>query len=228
MKVNNLFIRPILFLLLLTSFQTLSIGQESEVDIGYLKNSILITPLMAVIDDTKSSIYYKRYLIRNSSKFLNVRLGTELLSNVNHTYSTGFKEKMTSINFKLGIEYGVNYGKSTLYFGGEFSNSRYKMNGAMMYPNQDALFNSNEINIDETSSIRDESTLKILSIIGFLGFKYQIVNRINVGLESSIGYGRYNSELIYADPIFSFTKNSLEGSLSQLIPNRFIFLEFEF
>ena len=167
-------------------------------------------------------------MIINSSKFLNVRLGTELLSNVNHTYSTGLKEKMSSMNFKLGIEYGVNYGKSTLYFGGELSNSRYKMNGAILYPNQNALFNSNEINIDETSSIRDESTLNIFSIIGFLGFKYQIVNRINVGIESSIGYGRYNSELIYADPIFSVTKENYEGTLSQLIPNRFIFLEFEF
>lgn len=220
-------IKLYLVVLLIFLFQNYSIAQEVNEPSKFPKNSILITPLMGLIGDAKPSIYYKRYLINDSSKYFNLRIGTESFSNVNHTFSTGLKEKMRSSNLKVGSEYGLKFDKSTLYFGMDLSNTRYKMNGAIMYPDQNALFNSNNIIIREGFSSRDESTLNIFSLVGFLGIKFQVTNRIHVGIESSMGYGWYNSKLIFANPVFSVTEENYKGTLSQLTPNRFIFIEYQ-
>lgn len=216
-----------LLVLLMFLFQNYSSAQEVKEPNEFPKNSILITPLMGLIEDAKSSIYYKRYLINESSKYFNLRIGTELFSNVNHTFSTGLKKKMRSSNLKVGSEYGLKFDKSTVYFGMDLSNTRYKMNGAIMYPDQNALFNTNNINIREGFSSRDESTLNVFSLVGFLGIKFQVTNRIHVGIESSMGYGWYDSKLIYTNPVFSVTEENYKGTLSQITPHRFIFIEFQ-
>jgi hypothetical protein len=227
LQISKLTLKSSLLILVLILIQDYSNAQETKGNSDFPKNSILITPLMGLIEDTKSSIYYKRFLLNNSSKYFNLRLGTELLSNVNHTFPSGLEEKMTSSNWKIGFEYGIKFDKSILYFGTDLSNTRYKMNGAIMYPNQNALFHSNNINIEESFSRRDESRLNIFSFIGFLGIKFQITNQINIGIESGIGYGWYNSELIYSDTILPGREQNYKGNLSQITPNRFVFLEFQ-
>jgi hypothetical protein len=215
------------FILLFLSIN-ISFSQELSNNSARSKNAILITPLMGLIEDTKSSIYYKRFLINNTSRYFNFRAGTEILSSVKHTYSTGRKEQFRAFNWKAGIEYGLRFNRSTFYFGGEIGNSRYKMNGAIMYPNQNALFNNNSIIIEESRSVRDASTLNIISAIGFLGFKYQIVDCFNIGIESGIGQGRYTAELIYDEPLFNIRSENYNGKLTQFTPNRFIFIEYIF
>ncbi len=219
--------KKLLLLFLMISVQNILLSQNRDENYEYAKNSIVITPLMGLIEDSKPSIYYRRYLVNDSSRFLSLRLGTEFLSNIKHTFSTGLTAQTKGLNLKLGLEYGKRFGKSTLYYGGELSNSRYKGNGAIIYPDQNALFNNNSLLFNETSSIRDESTLNIFAIIGFIGFKYKLAERISIGIESSIAYGWYNSELLYANPIFVDIEN-YKGNLSQVIPNRFIFVEFDF
>ena len=220
--------RKILLLFILVSVHSKLLSQTKDVNFGYAKNSIVITPLMGLIEDSKPSIYYRRYLINDSTRFLSVRLGTEFLSNIENTFSTGLTTQTKGLNLKVGLEYGKRFGKSTLYYGGELSNSRYKGNGAIIYPDQNALFNNNSLLFDETSSILDEATLNVFAIVGFVGFKYKLADRISIGVESGIAYGWYSSELLYEDPFFGVDSENYEGTLSQLIPNRFIFVEFDF
>lgn len=219
--------KKLLLLFVLISVQNILLSQNKQENDEYAKNSLVITPLMGLIEDSKPAIYYRRYLVNDSSIFISLRLGTEFLSNIEHTFSTGLTAQSKGLNLKLGLEYGKRFGKSTLYYGGELSNSRYKGNGAIIYPDQNALFNNNSLLFNESSSIRDESTLNIFAIIGFIGFKYKLAERISIGIESGIAYGWYNSELLYANPIFVESEN-YKGNLSQVIPNRFIIVEFDF
>jgi hypothetical protein len=219
--------KKLLVLFLLISLQNVLLSQNQDKNHKYPKNSLVITPLMGLIEDTKPSIYYRRYLVNDSVRLFSLRFGTELLSNVEHTFSTGLMAKTKGLNFKIGFEYGKKFRKSTVYFGGELSNSSYKGNGAIIYPDQNALFNNNSLLFNKSGSIGDEATLNIFAIIGFIGFKYELVDRISIGIESSIGYGWYKSKLLYADPFFVASEN-YKGNLSQVIPNRFIFVEIDF
>ena len=70
------------------------------------RNSIVITPLGDLLNNSKSSIYYRRVLKSNSNKYLSLRLGTELFKSIKNEFSSGREEQSKSSNFKWGLEMG--------------------------------------------------------------------------------------------------------------------------
>jgi hypothetical protein len=179
------------------------------------RHAIVTTPLMNLINDSKPSFYYRLYLnkINDESKVAALRVGTELLSGIGNRAGSSITSEFRGFNIKLGIERGKRLGKSVIYIGAEYSYSRYTTNGAVLYPESGALFNLN--NLVSESSGREESQLSIHSFIGFVGFRYELSQQFEVGIESALGYGWFENEFY-------------EGNIWQFTPNRFIFLGYNF
>lgn len=203
----------------------LGIGQNSTNN-KTPKNSIIITPLGDLLNNSKSSIYYRRVLKDTSGKYISLRIGSEILNSIANEYSTGLKEKSSSLNFKFGIEIGKKIGKGVLYFGPEISYSTIKTNNATLLPNGNAIFSAHSIIVDEWSAI-DESSMNILSLVGFIGFKYYLTKPLSIGIESAFGIGRYESKANYDGDLFPKGEND-SGVLKDLAINRFVTLEYRF
>jgi len=225
MKPRTLFFLVALLCAICASANTVS--AQKDTTRTFPRQAIITTPLMSLIDDSKPSFYYRLYLINNESRVFALRLGTELLSSAENVFSTGVTDDYRSYNIKTGLEYGKRIRRSVIYIGGEYSFSQYKTNGAILYPLEGALFNLNNLTASQSVSRLDESTLKINSLIGFIGFKYELNKQLEVGIESGVGFGWYESELLYNDPSFVRSEN-YEGKLRQFTPNRFIFLGYNF
>jgi len=196
---------------------------------AYPKNEIMLTPLMGLINDSKSALYYKRYLIHNQRGYLNARIGTELLYAFDIEYSTGLTERSTGFNWKLGMELGKRVNRTSFYLGLELGNDRYKTNGLMLYPDQGALFKTDRLQ-SRTFGVRDESVLKVNSLIAFGGIRYELNQQFTLGLEFALGRGWYDAELTYANPSFPFPvfRENFKGALTDFSVNRFITLGYGF
>jgi len=179
------------------------------------RHAIITTPLMSLNNDSKPSFYYRLYLnkINDESKVAALRLGTELLSGVENRAGSSATSEVRGFNMKLGLERGKRLGRSVIYIGAEYSYSRYITSNAILYPESGALFNLNNL-VSESSGI-DESKHNLHSFIGFVGFRYELSQHFEVGIESAIGYGWFENE-VYEAHIWQFT------------PNRFIFLGYNF
>lgn len=212
--------------LVLTSTAQIGRAQQDDSLGAYPKNEIMVTPLMGLINDSKSSLYYKRYLINDEKGYINARIGTELRYAFDIEYSTGLTERSTGSNWKLGIELGKRVSRSSFYLGLEVSSDRYKTNGGMLYPDQGALFTTDRLQFREFR-IRDESVLKVNSLIAFGGIRYELSRQFTLGLECALGRGWYEAELTYADPI-GVSGERFKGALTDFSVNRFISLSYGF
>lgn len=96
-------ILPILVLTLVLPYLATAQGVDG---VKPARNSIVITPLGDLLNNSKSSIYYRRVLKSNSNKYLSLRLGTELFKSIKNEFSSGREEQSKSSNFKWGLEMG--------------------------------------------------------------------------------------------------------------------------
>lgn len=225
----NVPLKALIVMMLMSALQISNTSaQESGDDVLLPKNAILLTPLMGVIGDQKSSIYYKRLIKYSDDHYSAIRIGTELMTTYSYSSSSDQEEQMKSINLKAGLEYGKKWDKSILYWGGELSFTRYSSNTSIMIPLQNALFNTETIITGQEFSEVEKSTLDVYALIGFVGFKYRASKHIFIGIESGVGVGRYNSDLTFENPAFSLSNLPITGYLSQVVPSRFLFIEFQF
>jgi len=208
--------------LLILIFSCLSSAQSSE-NVIIPKNSIIITPLGDLLNNSKSSIYFRRVLIDNSEKYLSLRVGTELFNSIEKEFSSGKKEESSSRNFKSGLEIGKRVNKMIVYFGPEINYTASKTNGALLYPTGDAIFSTQSVIVEEWRSI-DKAKMSVFSMIGFIGFKYKLTNSLLIGLESAVGVGWYRASQVYDNGLFS----KRNGVIKDLSVSRFILLEYCF
>lgn len=202
----------------------LSLNAQKE-SASFPSNGILITPLMGLINDQIPSIYYKRYLVNDSTSYLNVRIGTEILNTTKHEFSAGWGERHTSFNWKLGMEYGVKFDRSSLYFGGEMSRTLIYTPGAYILPKSGALFSSASYDV-RLLNARDRGSLRIFSLHAFVGFKYHLNQQFSIGTEAALGFGWAETNWkVGPEQVPSSPHNS---RLIDFNPVRFISLEYSF
>ena len=213
-----------ILLFLIIVLPILAFSQNNTFDTLAL-NSFIVTPLGDLLNNSKSSIYYRRVLSYKSNKYLSVRIGTELFNSVSYEFSNTLEEKSSSVNFKFGVEMGKKINKMVLYAGPELSYTITKINNAKLLPAGNAIFSTESIMAEEWDFI-DESSLRVFSLIGFVGFKYQLLERLSVGIESAVALGLYQSEFNYDSG--SGTEEEDQGNIRDLAVNRFITLEYSF
>ncbi len=212
--------------LLIILFPLIGISQNGEY-ISSTKNAIIITPLGDLVNNSKSSIYFRRKLKNDSKKILSIRIGTELFNSIDNEFSTGRKEKTSYWNLKTGLEIGKRFDKMIIYFGPEVSYTASSINSATLFPSTNAIFSKESFVAEEWDAI-DETTMSIFSIIGFVGFKYKLTKSIFVGVESAVGIGWYKSDQRY-DSDLSFPQGDQHtGVIKDLSVNRFFLLEYNF
>jgi len=221
--------KRIVILLLTIYISTSCIAQEKDSLSTYPKHSVSITPLMSLLDDSKSAIFYRRYIEFDSTHYWSMRIGTEVLSSVSEVVSAQTRFSTSAFGFNIGLERGYYFKKSTFYFGAELSNYLYQTSGATILPAQDALFKVNRFLFESAYATRDRSSLNIFSLIGLMGFKYELNYHFSIGIESGLGIGFYNSTFTPIND-FSFPRSirRTKGKLFQFTPNRFLFLEYRF
>lgn len=220
--------RIIIFLLTIYT-SSICFGQELDSLSTQLKHSVSITPLMGLLDDSKSAIFYRRYIKYDSAHYWNMRFGTEVLSVIREVYASGSRFSSSAFGFNVGFERGYFFNRTTFYFGVELSNYIYNTSGGTLLPTQDALFKVNRLQFETAFATRDKSSLNIFSVIGLLGLKYDLNKHISIGIEGGLGLGLFSSKFTPLNE-FSFPRSisRIRGSLLQFTPNRFIFLEYKF
>ena len=192
------------------------------------KNTIMVTPLMGLIDDSKPAIYYKRLLHADSENYYNLRVGTGLFSSIANKYSAGLEYKTSSHNLMLGLEIGKRIDKVSIYFGPELSQTWARMDGATLFPDQNAIFSDNSITAMEWVVV-DRTNMSLFSLIGFFGVRYHITGALSVGLESALGVGWYKSTQHYQESNFSgVDKDTHKGFLKDFAANRFVTVAYSF
>jgi len=188
-------------------------------------NAILITPLGDALNNSKSSIYYRRVLKTNGNKYLGLRVGTELLNGIRNTFTSEVEERSSALNLKAGLEMGKEINRLELYLVPEISYTRASISNATLIPGETALFSTRSINAAALSAI-DETKLSLFSLIGCIGFKYKLTNSLLLGVESAIGLGWYSSTEQYDSRFFEDKQRT--GAIRDLAVNRFILLEYRF
>lgn len=209
------------FLLLIIPM--IGVSQDKDTP-DYKKHSIMITPLGDLLNNSKSSIYYRYVLVDDSKSYFSFRVGTELFNSIDNEYSSGLELKTSSWNIKTGVELGKRIDRMTIYFGPELSFFGSSINRATLFPNENVIFSTNSILVEEWNAI-DITTMTITSLIGFVGFKYQLTSTISIGIESGVGIGWYNSKQTYRN---STLVDRHKGFIKDLAVNRFILLEYCF
>jgi hypothetical protein len=192
------------------------------------KHSIIVTPLGSWINDNKPSVYYSMVLHYDSSNYLNMRLGTELFSAIKHRYSSGREARSSAYNFKIGLEYGRRLNRISVYFGSEYSTSRYKGEGFTFFPTENVLFSANAIDTESSISPLDKAEMRLNALIGFVGFRYHINPQLSIGIESAIGRAWYQSFLEYDNPFFGIGSERHRGTLNDFAASRFVTLSYGF
>lgn len=213
-------------ILLLFLLATINVFGQDSLVVKHANNTIVVTPLGDLFNDSKSSIYYKRLLAVKSDHYISLRLGTELFNSIKHKYASGLEKKSKSYNVKMGLELGKSIKKLSIYYGGELSYSRMQMNGVSLIPSEGAIFHEKSIEVEEDTRI-DKTTLSLISIIGFVGLNYEIAKSLKLGIESGLGLGFYKSDQKYYDFI-SLKGETHKGRIHDLSVNRFITLEYSF
>lgn len=217
-------ILPILVLMLVLPYLATAQGVDG---VKPARNSIVITPLGDLLNNSKSSIYYRRVLKSNSNKYLSLRLGTELFNSIKNEFSSGREEQSKSSNFKWGLEMGKEMDRMMVYFGPEMSYTVSKIEDATLFPNEDAIFSTESI-IAEEWDIVDETKMSLFSMIGYVGFKYKLTNSLLLGVESAVGIGWYRSNHGYDSNVFAPKREFHKGVIRDLSVNRFVLLEYRF
>lgn len=208
---------------LLFSIPMLGVSQNKD-STDYKKHSIMITPLGDLLNNSKSSIYYRYTFVDDSKNYGSFRIGSELFNSISIGPPAGVEDRTSLWNLKAGLEFGKRFGKMILYYGPEISYSRIRISRADLIPSENIIFSTQAILADTHHSI-DGTRMNITSIIGFIGFKYKLTNSINIGIESGVAIGWYNSTLIYRS---STQRVVREGFIKDFAVNRFILLEYCF
>ncbi|MAT56288.1 MAG: hypothetical protein CMN32_17595 [Saprospirales bacterium] len=201
-------------------------GQNNAPKDTLKKNIVMITPLGDLINDSKSSFYYKRRIPTQSGHSVYLRIGTELFNASKHLYSAGKKTKAIYNNIKFGLEIEKPLGRLSVYYGPEISFTRMKVTDGTLIPSSNFLFSVNSFEPGELTE--RESRLKSWAFIAFIGFRYQLAKSISIGIESAVGYGQYKSTLVYYDVGLSIPDDTDSGQFKDFAANRFIFLTYEF
>ena len=188
------------------------------------RNSIVVTPLGDLINDNRPSIYFKRILGYKKEQLVSLRIGTEFFNSLSLDFSSDEKEKITAVNFKIGFEFSKVIDRLSIYYGPEFSLFTIRVDNHTLDPTAGILFSTNSI-VANRQNLIDNTTLSVFSLIGFLGFKYELTKSLTVGYESAFGFGRYN---INESSDFSAITETSNGFVSDLAINRFIWLGYSF
>ncbi len=219
--MKNLFLAIIIL-----AIPALCSAQATDID-SLPRNSIVITPLGDLINNNKSSIYYTRILNLEGDRYLSVRVGTELFNVISTEFSTGVEDKSSSWNLKSGLEFGRRMGKIVLYYGPEISYTAAKVTNASLFPTDEAIFSVNSLIAQERTSLAT-TKLSLFSLIGFVGFKYQLTGSLSVGIESALGIGWFTSLGKYDSNSPLSTIERHKGVIADISVNRFISLEYRF
>ncbi len=217
--------KNLLFILLILC-PILSSAQATANEIsGKQKASVMITPLGDLINDHKSSIYFKWNISKDPEKKKYFRVGTEMFNSISTEIRPGVEIKSNAYNLKMGLEFHKELSaKISTYFGPEISYDRYKTPESAFLLGNNSIFSNNAIGLETFGNI-EESTLSIFSLIGFIGFKYKLIENLNVGIESAIGVGFFKTTTSYSS---FFDDESLDGEILDIAANRFIILEYNF
>ncbi len=90
---------------LFLSFLLLPLMVSAQVEeTPFPKNTIMATPLMGLIGDSKPSIYYKRLLYADGEKHFHLRAGTDLFSSITEDVNKGFLKDFAANRF-VTLEY---------------------------------------------------------------------------------------------------------------------------
>lgn len=209
------------FLLLIIPM--IGVSQDKDTP-DYKKHSIMITPLGDLLNNSRSSIYYRRTFVDDSKNYLSFRVGSELFNSISSGPPSGSKERTNLWNLKSGLEFGKRFDRMILYYGPELSYSSIKISRADLIPNENIIFSTQSILADEDYSI-NETSMAITSLIGFIGIKYRLTSSIFIGIESGVAIGWHNTILKYS---YSSQRVQREGFIKDFAVNRFILLEYCF
>ena len=201
-------------------------GQNSPPKDSLKKNIVMVTPLGDLLNNSKSSFYYKLRTLSRPDLRVNLRIGTELFNASNHLYFAGKRTKAIYNNIKFGVEIEKPNGHLTVYYGPEISFTRIKVTDGTLIPSSNFIFSVNAFEPGELTE--RESRLKAWAFIVFLGARYQIAKSLFVGIESAVGYGLYRSTMIFNDVGISIPDDTDSGKFKDFAANRFVFLAYEF
>ena len=219
---NNLTLKHLLLVAISFGLFFSLYGQEKKDT--FPSNGIMITPLLGLINDQILSLYYKRYLVNDTARYFNFRVGTELLSKVKHEFSAGREDKFSGVNWELWLEYGIRKENSSFYFGVELGRTVIETTGAWLIPEEGALFATGKYRINEFN-LSNDGRMRMVSLHAFVGFRYHLNTQFSIGTEAALGRGWFVSPINYGS---SLQVDEHTGRINDFTPVRFVSLQYSF
>ncbi len=220
MKIKNY----IVFLTLILN-STVNFGQYLD-DIPYPKNSLTVTPLMNLINDSRAYIIYKRNIQQADLTFINARLGTNGFQSQKNNSNQANINTSSSVNIILGVEFGWYNGKIDAYLGADYGYMYRKIQSGNIIPLSGFPFQESRYIYTEISSRNYKSELNLHNVIVTAGIKYNLYKSLFLGMESAVALSSY---IVLAQSSNSISPQLIHnGNLLSFAPNRFIFIEYQF
>ncbi len=188
------------------------------------KNAIMLAPLGHMLNGSKSSIYYKRVLNQTGKFRTTFRIGTEGLGSILSSYSTK-ESRVDAFNLKLGLELDYDFDGFHIYLGPELGQTTYSSSrGLLRVRDNNTLFSTSTVSLNRDIEVNSSEVIMVSGHI-FLGLKFDVAEKVAIGIEAAFGYGRWELETEYPNAQNPVTN---EGERYDFNLSRFIFAEFKF